>query len=164
MKPAPGLQHVMRDNRELLGNYIYLKYQPHKVTDYNINHLVYSQKIVGFASHSQNSENVVGMSLHTSCKTKVGLVVFICYRGNSLKDFEKHLKCNVDYVYHSGLNKKQGFHICADFSSDFPYSKVLKMCFDIGLVPGIRDIASVLVLRDLVAYKNITCPTEKAHL
>ena len=158
------LQHTMRERKDLLDSYICLHYQPHKVTDYNIEHLAYDQKVVGFSSHSQNSGDIIGMSLHTRCKTKVGLVVFISYRGNCLKDFEKHLKSQLEYMYQNNLNEKQGFHIYIGFSTDFPSIKVLKMCFDIGLAPGIRDISTIFALRDHEIQKIITCPDKKARL
>ena len=158
------LQHAMGERKDLLGSYIVLNYQPYKITDYNIKHLVYDQKVIGFSSHSQNSGDIIGMSFHTSCKTKVGLVVFISYRGNCLKDFEKHLKSHLEYVHQNQLNEKQGFHMYIGFSTDFPYGKVLKMCFDIGLAPGIRDIGAVFVVRGHETKKIITHPAEKARL
>ena len=150
----------MKESKDLLGSYIYLNYQLHKVTDYNIEYLVYGQKVVGFSSHSQNSEDIIGMSLHTSCRSKVGLVVFISYRGNSLQDFEKHLKRHLEYVHQNQLNEKKGsIHA---FSTDFPHGEVLKMCFDIGLVLCPRFTGAVLALRNLEIHKIITRPAEKA--
>ena len=154
----------MRERKDLLGSYIFLNYQPHKVTDHNIKYLVYDQKVVGFSNHSQNSGDIIGISLHTSCKSKVGLLVFISYRGNCLKDFEKHVKSHLKYMHQNKLNEKQGFLIYIDFSTDFPYSKVLTMCFDIGLAPGIMDIGVVFAVRGHEIQKVITCPTKKAHL